>query len=200
MNHWREHMRYTLLAMLTAATVFGAATAGMKSGKAELKWAGSLAFGPDGILFVGDSLGGAIYAIDTEDRAKAEAAKLEIKGVNEKIAAALGATADQILINDMAVNPLSKKIYISVSRGRGPDGIPVILRVDAKSKISEISLDNVKYSSVSLSDAPQADLSDSRARGRRLEAITDIAYVNGNVIVAGLSNEEFSSSLRSIPF
>jgi len=193
-------MRFTLIAVLTAAAVFGAATAGMKSGKAELKWAGSLAFGPDGVLFVGDSIGGAIYAIDTEDRTKGDAAKLDIKGISEKIAAALGTSADQILINDMAVNPVSKKIYISISRGRGPDGLPVIVRVDSKGKISELSMENVKYSSVSLSDAPQADPSDSRARNRRLEAITDIAFVNGNVIVAGLSNEEFSSSLRSIPY
>ena len=33
-----------------------------------------------------------------------------------------------------------------------------------------------------------------------MEAITDLAYVDGKVIVAGLSNEEFASTLRSIPF
>ena len=33
-----------------------------------------------------------------------------------------------------------------------------------------------------------------------MESITDIAFINGKVIVAGLSNEEFSSTLRSIPF
>ena len=35
---------------------------------------------------------------------------------------------------------------------------------------------------------------------RFLAAHPDIAYVDGRVIVAGLSNEEFSSSLRAIPF
>jgi len=39
-----------------------------------------------------------------------------------------------------------------------------------------------------------------RGQSKRVEAITHIAFVNGNVIVAGLSNEEFSSSLRSIPY
>ena len=34
----------------------------------------------------------------------------------------------------------------------------------------------------------------------RTQTITDIAFVNGNVIVAGLSNEEWSSALRSIPY
>lgn len=178
--------------LLAAALAFGAATSGMKTGKAELKSAGALAFGPEGVLFVGDSLGASIFAIDTGDNKPGTAGKIEVKGINEKIAAMLGTAADQILINDMAVNPMSKKVYISLSRGRGPDAIPVILRVDGAGKISEVSLDNVKYSSVALPDAPA-----SRAR---MESITDLAFVDGNVIVAGLSNEEFSSNLRSIPF
>src|SRR5438309_510192 len=90
--------RFTLIALLSAAAVFGAATAGMKSGKAELKWAGSLAFGPDAVLFVGDSIGGSIYAIDTEDRTPGQAAKVEIKGTKEKNAAVPGTSADQISI------------------------------------------------------------------------------------------------------
>ncbi len=97
----------------------------------------------------------------------------------------------------MVVNPLSKKAYISVSRGRGPDAIPVILRADAAGKITELSLDNVKHSMVSLPDAPE---SKEGRTNPRLETITHMAFVNGSVIVAGLSNEEFSSSLRSIPF
>jgi hypothetical protein len=189
----------TVAAGLTAATAFGASSASMTMGKAELKSAGQLAFGPDGILFVGDSMGGSIVAIDTGDRTPSRSAgKIEIMGINQKIAALLGATPDQILVNDVVVNPLSKKAYISVSRGRGPDAIPVILRADSAGKITEVTLDNVKHSMVSLPDAPQ-----SKEGGRsnpRLETITHMAFVNGNIIIAGLSNEEFSSSLRSIPF
>src|SRR5258708_35767310 len=127
----------------------------MTMGKAELKSAGQLAFGPDGILFVGDSMGGAIVAIDTGDNKPARTAgKIEIKGINQKIAALLGAAPDQILVNDVVVNPLSKKAYISVSRGRGPDSIPGILRADAAGTITELSLDNVRTAQVSCPAAP----------------------------------------------
>ena len=34
----------------------------------------------------------------------------------------------------------------------------------------------------------------------RTQTITDMAFVNGNVMVAGMSNEEWSSALRSIPY
>jgi hypothetical protein len=194
-------LRLAVALSLTAAVVLGASSASMTIGKAELKSAGQLAFGPDGILFVGDSMGGAVVAIDTGDTTPARsAAKIEVKAINQKIAAMLGSTPDQILINDVAVNPISKKVYLSVSRGRGPDATPVIFRVDASGKITEVSLDNVKHSMVSLPDAPEPKRTEGKGPNPRMETITHLGFVNGNLIVAGLSNEEFSSSLRSIPF
>ncbi len=188
-------MRLTMLpvAVCCAATLaFGAST--MQTGKASLKSAGALAIGPDGILFVGDSAGAAIYALDVNDRTPARSAgAVEVKGINEKIAAMLGTAPDQILIQDVVVNPGSKNIYISVSRGKGADAIPVILRVDTAGKISEVSLANIKHASVALSDSPAQER-------QRMETITQLKYVDGKVLIAGLSNEEFSSSLRSIPY
>jgi hypothetical protein len=195
----KASLRLAVASCLTLAIAFSASTlTSLKAGKAELKSAGPLAFGPDGVLFVGDTAGGAILALDSEDRTPARSApKIDIKGVNQKIAALLGVAPDQIIVNDMVVNPISKKVYLSVSRGRGPDAAAMILRIDAAGKITEFALDSVKFSSVALPDAPAA----KEGRGNpRLETITDMAYVDGNVVVAGLSNEEFSSSLRSIPF
>src|SRR6266481_7488291 len=99
----------------------------------------------------------------------------------------------------MSVNPISHRAYLSVSRGRGPDAVPVIIRVNAAGKVEELPLDAVKFSRTSLSNAA-ADQKDARGQNRRMQAITDIAFVDGRVFVAGLSNEEFSSNLRAIPF
>jgi hypothetical protein len=181
---------------VAGAIALAANTAGFKSGKAELKSAGPLAFAPDGVLLVGDALGGAVFAIDTGDKAKAASGAFEVKGINQKIAAALGTTADQIRINDVVVNPLSKKIYLSISRG----DVPVILRTDSSGKLAEVPLTNVKHASIGLADAPDAAAKDNRGASKRMEAITDLGYVDGKVIVAGLSNEEFSSTLRAIPY
>ena len=184
----------TLVALLFAAPAWapGADTESFKVGKALIRSAGPLAFGPDGVLFAADSAGAAIFALDTNDRRASPAAgHLEISGIDGKIAALLGTAADRILIYDTAVNPLSKNVYLSVARGRGPDAEPVILRLDGAGKLSELSLDNIRYSSIALPDARSSE---------RLEAITYIQFVDGNLIVAGLSNEEFSSNLRSIPF
>jgi hypothetical protein len=183
-----------------AVLAFGASTAGMTAGKTQLKSAGPLAFGPDGILFVGDSIGATIVALDVDDHTPGPSGgTVEIKGINEKIAAMLGTAVDQITIQDVVVNPISKNVYLSVSRGRGPDAVPMILRVDAAAKVTEVSLENIKHSSVNLPD-PATVADGPRAQSQRMDIITAVKYVDGKVLVAGLSNEEFSSSLRSIPF
>ncbi len=201
--------RAALAGGLTLALVFAAsamrrpaaatATADFASGSAGLKSAGALAFGPDGVLFVGDSIGGAVAAIDTGDRtAPAEAAHVDVQGIDEKLAAMVGVMPADILINDVAVNPISRNVYVSAARGRGPDAAPLLVRVDAAGALTLVPLDNVKHETVSLADAPAAN--GSGRQNPRTQTITDMQYVNGNVMVAGMSNEEWSSALRSIPY
>jgi hypothetical protein len=188
-----------LVITVTAARKPARPAAEMPSGKVQLQSAGRMAFGPDGVLFVGDSVGGAIVAIDTGDRtAPSAAAKINVQGVDAKIAALVGVTPDQIMINDVKVNPISKNVYLSASRGRGPDAMPLIVRVDAAGKLTPLSLDNAKHESVSLVDAPAANT--AARQNPRMQTITDMSYVNGNLVVAGLSNEEWASALRSIPY
>ena len=175
------------LALALATT---ANAAGLSKGAPDIKSAGPLAFGPDGILFVGDSAGSAIFALDTGDRAAGSKAALKVDHLNRKVAEALGVEAAQITINDMAVNPASGKAYLSVSRGKGPDAAPVIARVDAAGKVEIVSLDAIPFAKAALSDSASA----------KADAITDIAFVDGRVFVAGLSTEEFSSRLLSIPY
>lgn len=193
----------TLCALGLAATASAANwTEGMKTGKADVKSVSQLAFGPEGILFVADSKSAAVFAIDTGDKKAIPAASLKIEAVNEMIAALLGTSADQVLISDMAVNPISHNAYIAVSRGRNADAEPVLLKVDKAGKMEVVSLDKVKFSKAQLPDAPVDGVvgEGNRKSNPRMESITDIAFLEDRVLIAGLSNEEFSSSLRAIPF
>jgi hypothetical protein len=174
--------------------------ASLKLGNPEVKSAGPLAFGPDGILFVGDTRGAALLAIDTGDRAAAtEKRAIEVKDLGTKVAGMLGTDPKQVMINDMAVNPLSGNVYLSLSRGRGPDASPLLVRISSDAKIEEVPLDKVRFAKAEIPNAPDPN---ARSRGQSLrnESITDIAYMDGRVFVAGLSNEEFSSRLIAIPF
>ncbi|MBY0526505.1 MAG: hypothetical protein K2R98_24130 [Gemmataceae bacterium] len=183
-----------LIGAALLASSLGAADDTLKKGTPDLKSVGPLAFGPDGVLFVGDPLGGAIFAIDTGDTAKEPATgAVKIEKIDEKIAAMLGTKPGELLVNSVAVNPSSGNVYLSVSRGRGPDAAPVLLRIDRKGKIEEFAIKDVKFAKATLPDAVQAGK-------QRSEAITGLAFLKGRVLVAGLTNEEFSSRLRSIPY
>ncbi len=178
-------------------------TAGMKKSALELKSAGPVAFGPGGILFVADPLGAAVHAIATGDTAKAgKTGAIALEAVDRKIAAALGTSPDKIRISDLAVNPASGVAYLSVARGSSVAAPGVIVAVRG-GKLEALDLSNLKSASISLSAVPDAKAETGRGRRRqsaRSQAVTDLGYVNGKVLVAGMSNEEFSSSLRSIPF
>jgi hypothetical protein len=191
------------LAVFTVSANAANWTEGMKEGQVALKSAGPLAFGPNGILFVADTKAAAIVAIDTGDTKAAVDGKLiKVEGINQKVAALLGTAADQILINDMVVNPLSRNAYLAVARGRGPDATAVLVRVKVDSQLELFALEKVKSSRGELPDAPVEALSGQNVRqsNPRQESITDIAFLEDRLLIAGLSNEEFSSTLRAIPF
>lgn len=194
----------TWIAAIAVACFVGlSARAEMMTGKPEIKLAGSLAFSPDGVLFIGDSQSAAVYAIETGETAgDANQAEVNVESIDAKVAAALGTTPDDILINDLAVNPASGAVYLSVSRGRGPDAIPVVLTVDGEGNVTEFALDDVKFDKADLPNAPEDKVvgEGPRQRNNRLESITDLLFLDGKLYVAGLSNEEFSSKLRSIPY
>ena len=197
----------TGLALLALGLFYTASAAnwteGMKEGKAEFKSMGPLTFGPDGILFVADTKAASIVAIDTADAKAASGEKaLKVEGINQKIAALLGTAADQVLIDDLAVNPISRNVYMAVSRGRGANATPVLLRVKGSGDIELVSLDKVKFSRGELPDAPVEGVvgQGNRQSNPRRESITDIGFFQDRLLVAGLSNEEFASTLRAIPF
>ncbi len=189
----------TLLAgvcLMLLATIATAAelTEGMKKGKPDLQSVGALTFAPQGILLVGDSKGAAVFAIATDDKsAGSPAGALSVEKLDEKIAALLGTTPKSILIHDMAVNPETGSTFLSVSRDPGPQAKPVIVRVDSTGKLAELALDDVLFSKAELPAAPTND----RARQ---DMTTDLQFTGGQVIVAGMSNEEFGSQLRVLAF
>lgn len=181
-----------LAAVVMAAGSAGAA--GLSKGTPDWKSAGPLSFGPKGVLFLADSQGAAIFAVDTADvQADSAGGPLKVDGIDEKIAALLGTTSKGIVITDLAVNPASGKAYLTVARGKGPDAAPVLVRVDRSGKTEVVSLEDVPFAKASLPNPPTKEKSKS-------ESITDLAFVDGRVFVAGLSNEEFASRLLSIPY
>jgi hypothetical protein len=161
---------------------------------------GPLTFSPDGLLFAGDTQAASIFALELGAIAQGGAPGAKaISGIDQQLAALLGTDVREITVTDLAVHPKTRNAYLSIMRGQGTNAAPALVRVDGNGKIEVLSLASVKFSKVDLPNAPDAVPAQPRGP-RRTDSITDMAFVDGRLYVAGLSNEEFSSKLRSVPY
>lgn len=209
-NYWQ-----IVLIILLATPFFTNANEFTKNfvrGNAPVSSISVMTFGPEGILFIGDSKSGTILAIDTEDNTKAsENGKFELADIESKVASLLGTTAKNVIIHDMAANPMSGNVYLAVSKGNAqsigswklPNDInyaQILLKIEPTGKISEFSFENVSHSKAKITHVIPEGVKNWRKSDKRTETITDLAYNDGKLFIAGLSNEEFASSLHVVPF
>src|ERR1022692_110736 len=197
---------------------------GLRIGTADVRSAGPITFGPDGILFLADNVSAKVFAVDVADPdPEAGSEPFDLENVDVAVGSFLGCEASDIAIRDMAVHPTSHNVYLSVQRGHGDTSQPVLIRIGRlDGSIADVALGGVPVAEVAITDAPAPE--DGRlditlphgGEGEELQVgdrtirilrqpirtstVTDMAYVDGALLVAGLSNEEFSSKLRRIPF
>jgi hypothetical protein len=112
------------------------------------------------------------------------------------------------MVHDMAVNPLSKNVYLAVSRGRGqlvtewalPNDVAdatVLVKIDESQRFSVVDLGSVRHARLDLPNPvdPAKKHGWKEGLSLRTETITDLAYADGALWIAGLSNEEFASTM-----
>jgi hypothetical protein len=180
--------------------------------------AGPLTFSPDGVLFVGDNKLGAVFAFETEPgQAPASLDPFLFESIDETIAAALGVTAKSLVMNGMAVHPVTREPYLSVGIRNGDRLDPAVVRVSLDGEVHPFDLSSSNVTVHHLSDAPDeskafksragifpmppAAYFEAKARTPlRSVTIVDLKFHAGEVFVAGVSNQEFSSTLRRIPY
>ena len=204
--------RRSLLSVLVAAVgiftltasrardVAPSGTYGMRLAPLQLRSIGVMTFGSDGTLYVADSRAGAVYAIDLgEAERDTSGTGITVKGVDSQIASMLGVAKDEIRIHDMVANPLSQTVYFSVTNGRGESATPLLVRLTKRDKhFSVVSLDMIRHARFELPDAASRDTTMPWEGFPRSFTMTHLAVGNGELYVAGLSNEEFKSTLRRV--
>ncbi|MEM9553123.1 MAG: hypothetical protein AAGC60_02615 [Acidobacteriota bacterium] len=177
-----------------------------------------LAFAPSGELLIGDSKNGTVWAFDLGERTpRTSNEATPIGDLETQIAALLGTRSSEVMIHDLAVDRITQEIYLAVSRGRAtwesrwqlPNDVAdaqVLLKVTPEAEILEVPLAGVPYRQARLPNPIAADkMSEWKGSSLRADAISDLAVVEdddggASVVVAGLSNEEFASTLWRLPW
>jgi hypothetical protein len=152
-----------------------------------------LAFAPDGKLVIADNQGAALYAVDLPRAADAQGVK-PVAAIGAQVAALMGTDADGVTFTDMTVDPRSGQAYLGAVRRSGESGL---FRVNGLGEVKAVSLAGLSYVTVAL---PNVRPLNPAYRSVRQDTVTSMAFDGGRLYVAGLSNEEFSSRLRSLPY
>ncbi len=182
-----------------ADPVVGSVSNGMQPGDVVFRSVGALELGPGNVLFVGDSEAARVVALEVALPEAAGEAYETIENLDERIAAMVGVGARDVFIKDMAVHEPSGNTFLSVMRGSGDDARGMLLSVARDGTIAEVALDGVRHSIFELADAPTEDATMYRRKSRTL-TVTDLEFIDGELFIAGLSNEEFASKLRRTAF
>ncbi len=175
-----------------------------------LRSAGALTFGPGNVLFVGDIRAAQVHAFALQDSDITPQTDVALGNfhnfegntlvteVEQKLASMLGTTFDKIVINDMVIHQPSQQIFLSVERGRGPDSIPAIAKVN-HGQLELLHLDGIAHTSTNIANEPN-DTAMMEFYKQRSFAITDIKYHQGEIFVTGVSNQRFASTLHRIAY
>jgi len=189
----------------------------MNTETADVKFAGALTFSDEGTLFVGDNHNGAIYAFEIPgEEQPGQTVPHSIRNIDAKIAELLGVRLGAVEINDLAVHPVSKEIYISATRIGSFASQPAIVKISIDHDISLLNTSSLTYQKQLLTEFPEDDtkfqvrgsgpgplLPRDTAKGAismRSLAIMDLEYYEGELFVAGVAYDSFQSSLRRISY
>ncbi|NRB47815.1 MAG: hypothetical protein HRU41_09070 [Saprospiraceae bacterium] len=182
----------------------------------QIRSLGVLMFSDEGVLFVGDNISGTIHAIDLTTESKlADKFEINVYNIDTQIAAVLGTTQGNIQLNDLAVHPKSGEVYLSVTRGHDAEALPALVKVDAEGQLHNIDLSTLEITTQALHNLPDHDrrvalrgtgsaptekeIAKSK-RSLRTLSIVAMEYHKGELFVSGISNEEFCSVLRRMPY
>ena len=162
---------------------------------------GVLEFGLEDTLFVADSAAGTITAYDLPNDGvpPAENRAFNLLDVDALVAEALGAEG-RILYNDLAVHPVTRAAYVSLSASIGDNPTSAVVSITAEGEVSVVDLSSILSTTFTLAETADAGVTFWRDIPAPTLTITDLDYVNGELFVSGLSTGEFASTLRRIAY
>lgn len=166
------------------------------AGAADVQSISRLEAGPGNVLFVADWKAARIHAIELPPAPRQAAGTFNILDLESLLSRQLGAA--RITVQDMAVRPGTAEVYVAVSVGAART--PALFAVTSDGKARRVDLKAARSTSLALRDTPKGKENFWNQTPDRSFTVTDMKWRDGELFVAGLSNQEFSSTLRRAPY
>ena len=182
------------LSTLATACLLGLS---INASAADVKSISRLAFGPDGVLFVADWKAAEVHAIKLAPPARQPAgAVFNVLDLEQLLSDQVGGA--RVAAEDMAARPGTGEVYVAVSYGA--DKTPALFAVTSDKKARRVDLKAAQGTSVALRDAPTGNEKFWKDMPERSFTVTDMKWRDGELFVAGLSNQDFASTLRRVRY
>ncbi|MEM9107754.1 MAG: hypothetical protein AAGC96_19100 [Pseudomonadota bacterium] len=183
------------IAISTIALSAGIASADMP------RSAGILEFGPENTLFVADSVGGVIHAYMLPDggAAPAQEGAFNILDLDSLVTQALG-TEGRIVYGDLAVHPITRQAYVSLTSVIDGDETTAVLSVSPDGNVQVLDLAALESTRFALEETADSTVTFWRDIPAPTLSVTDLDYLNGELFISGVSTGEFASTLRRVPY
>ncbi|MET3383248.1 hypothetical protein [Variovorax paradoxus] len=163
---------------------------------ADVKSISRLAAGPGNILFIADWKAARVHALSLPVAHQQPAGTaFNILDLESLLSAQVGGA--KVTVEDMVVRPGTAQVYVAVSYGAAKT--PALIMVTSDKKARRVDL-KAASTSVALRDAPTSDYSFWKETPERSFTVTDMKWREGELFVAGLSNQDFASTLRRVKY
>ena len=104
----------------------------------------------------------------------------------------------KVTVEDMVVRPGTAEVYVAVSYGAAKT--PALIVVTSDHRARRVDLKAAKSTSIALRDAPTSNYKFWRETPERSFTVTDMKWRDGELFIAGLSNQDFASTLRRVKY
>ena len=183
-----RHLAIAVACCLSAAASVSAA---------DIKSISRLSVGPKNVLFVADWKTARVHAIALPEAApKPAGTTFNIFDLEALLSKQVGGA--KITVEDMVARPGTAEVYIAISYGAAKE--PALFVVTNDHKARRVDLKAAKSTSMALRDAPTTDYKFWRDAPERSFTVTDMKWREGELFIAGLSNQDFASTLRRVKF
>lgn len=184
-----------------ATVLLGLTAAADPAPAGSIKSVGVMTFTDANTLVIADWRAGEIHALHLAPVNQTAPKPFNLKNISAPVAKALHTRPDGLRIEDMVLRPGAELAYLSVSVEHGT-GLPqpALLTVDAAGEVKVLNLAKIPQTSATIKDRPATGKNLWRDVPEATLTVTDMAYANGKLYVAGLADATFASTLRVYDF
>jgi len=171
--------------------------AAVNASAADIKSISRLATGPGNVLFIADWKEARVHAITLPEATHAAAGTtFNILDLESLLSRQVGGA--RVTIEDMVVRPGTAEAYVAISYGAART--PALIVVTSDRKARRIDLKSTKSTFAEIGDAPSPTSKFWHDTPERSFTVTDMKWRDGEIFVAGLSNQDFASTLRRVKY